>query len=103
MIRRLVPVALLLLTAACSNPEEQVRTVDSRPGLTVANAPAFSDLLVDGIAVGKANEFVTRASLVEPGRHVISIRAENGAIVHQETIFVSGAVIRRISLPVPVQ
>lgn len=88
-----------LLMTACSNPSEQTRTVDTRPSLTVANAPAFSTLSVDGIAVGRANDFVGTAVRVEPGKHVVRVFSEKGQLIHEETVFVSGAVTRQIVLP----
>lgn len=98
MKRFLIP-ALALALAACSNPHEVTRTVDTRPSLTVANAPAFSTLAVDGIQMGKANDFIGRAIRVEPGKHVVRVYAENGKLIHEETVFVSGAVVRQITLP----
>jgi len=91
--------AFACLLAACSNPVEQTRTVDSRPSVSVVNAPAFSTLHVDGVYVGKANDFVGRAVRVEPGKHVIRVDSEDGKLLHQETVFVSGAVNREIVLP----
>jgi len=96
---RILSVACLLALAACSNPVEQTRTVDTRPSLSVANAPAFSTLSVDGISVGKANDFIGRAVRVEPGKHVVRVYAEDGRLIHQETVFVSGAAVRQIVLP----
>lgn len=98
MKRLLIP-ALALVLAACSNPHEVTRTVDSRPSLTVANAPAFATLSVDGVAVGKANDFIGRSIRVEPGKHVVRVYAEDGKLIHEETVFVSGAVVRQITLP----
>lgn len=98
MKRLLIP-ALALALAACSHPNDATRTVDTRPSLTVANAPAFSTLSVDGIQVGKANDFIGRAIRVEPGKHVVRVHAEDGKLIHEETIFVSGAVVRQIALP----
>lgn len=94
---------LACLMAACSNPIEQTRTVDSRPSFSVANAPAFSTFYVDGVYVGKANDFIGRAVRVEPGKHVVRIDSEDGKLLHQETVFVSGAVNREIVLPGAIQ
>ncbi|WP_337996647.1 hypothetical protein [Oleispirillum naphthae] len=96
---RMLSVLCVLVLAACANPVEQTRTVDTRPSLTVANAPAFSTFSVDGIGIGKANDFIGRAIRVEPGRHVVRVFAEDGRLIHEETVFVSGAVVRRIVLP----
>lgn len=95
--------AFACLLAACSNPVEQTRTVDTRPSFSVANAPAFSTLYVDGVFVGKANDFVGRAVRVEPGKHVVRVNSEDGKLLHQETVFVSGAVNREIVLPGAIQ
>ena len=43
--------AFACLLAACSNPIEQTRTVDTRPSFSVANAPAFASFYVDGVYV----------------------------------------------------
>ncbi len=96
---RILSVICVLVLAACSNPEEQTRTVDTRPSLTIANAPAFSTFSVDDVGIGKANDFVGRAIRVEPGRHIVRVFAEDGRLIHEETVFVSGAVVRQIVLP----
>ncbi len=99
MKRFLIP-ALMLGLAACTYPHEQVRTVDSRPSLVVVNAPPFSTLAVDGIVLGQANDYAAdKAIRVEPGRHVVRVFSEDQRMIHEETVFVSGAVVRQITLP----
>lgn len=99
---RKIPVlalGVLALLGACSYPSEHTSTVDSRPSFTVANAPAFSTFYVDGIYVGNANDLIGRSVRVEPGKHVVRVVSEGGKLLHEETVFVSGAAVRQIVFP----
>lgn len=84
--------------AACSMPTTTVRSVDTRPGLIIANAPEGATVLVDGISVGAASEYNGEPNhlLVDPGTHRITVRQGN-AVIYDQQIFVDTE-IKRISV-----
>jgi hypothetical protein len=88
-MRKLVAAALLFL-AACVGPTTAVRTVDTRPALAIAGAPAGAILFVDGQRVGDARAYDGQPNIlrVEPGTHDVELRDGSGAVVFRQRVFV---------------
>ena len=88
-MRKLV-LAVSLAAAACVGPTTTVRTVDTRPALAIAGAPAGAVLWLDGVAVGSASSYDGNPGVlrVEPGTHQIDIRDGAGRSIFQQRVFV---------------
>jgi hypothetical protein len=88
-MRKLV-LALALAAAGCAGPTTTVRTVDTRPALAIAGAPAGSVLYVDGVAVGDPASYDGRpnALRVEPGTHDVELRDRAGRSLFKQRVFV---------------
>lgn len=80
---------LALSLAGCSMPTTTVKTVDSRPGISIAGAPAGATLLVDGVPVGNAADYNGEPNvlLIEPGTHRIVVK-QGAAVIYDQQIFV---------------
>ena len=81
---------IFLWTAGCiSMPETRVETTDTRPQIVIKGAPQNSVLLVDGLKMGRANDFNGNPHVlrIEPGTHVISIVSELGSLLHRQKVF----------------
>jgi hypothetical protein len=89
MTRSLWAAAALAL-AACAGPTTVVRTVDTRPAIAIAGAPAGTVLYVDGAAVGDPRDYDGRPNIlrVEPGTHQVELRDGKGAVVFSQRVFV---------------
>ena len=78
----------MLLLAACAMPVTTVRSVDTRPSISVSLANEQADLYVDGIRMGKAADYVEPNQLkLEAGTHRVSI-VEAGKTTFEQTIFI---------------
>ncbi|ACG71662.1 conserved hypothetical protein [Anaeromyxobacter sp. K] len=82
--------AAAALVAGCAMPQTVVKTIESRPSLAVAGAPAGAVLVVDGQPVGDASAYDGNPTVlrVEPGTHQVEIRDPSGAAVYRQTVFV---------------
>jgi hypothetical protein len=78
----------LLLLAACAMPVTTVRSVDTRPSISVSWVNEQADIYVDGIRMGRAADFVEPNQLkLEAGTHRVSI-VEAGKTTFEQTIFI---------------
>ena len=78
----------MLLLAACAMPVTTLRSVDTRPSISVSWANEQADLYVDGIRMGRAADFVEPNQLkLEAGTHRVSIM-EAGRTIFVQTIFI---------------
>ncbi len=85
-------IALLLiglLLVGCAMPSTVVKSTDTRPSIAILGAQEGSLLYVDGLNMGKANNYDGKPNvlMVEAGTHKISIVAGN-KIVYEKSIFV---------------
>ena len=85
-------ILVFLLTSAltgCSMPTTTVKTVDSRPSISIVGASDDAVLLVDGVLVGKASSYNGQPDVLvlEPGTHRIVVK-QNGTISYDQKIFV---------------
>lgn len=87
--------SLITVLSGCSMPSTTVKTVDSRPAISIAGAPDGALLAVDGIVVGKAADFNGDPNLllIEPGTHRIVVQ-HAGAVLYDQKIFVDGGIKR---------
>ena len=77
-----------MLLAGCAMPVTTVRSVDTRPSISVSRGNEQADLYVDGIKMGRAAEFKEPNQLkLEAGTHRVSI-VEAGKIIFEQTIFI---------------
>lgn len=81
--------AITITLAGCSMPTTTVRAVDSRPSISVTNAPDDAVLLVDGMQIGKAASYNGEPNvlLLEPGTHRIVVQ-QGGIHLYDQQIFV---------------
>jgi hypothetical protein len=95
----LIPLTLVgVLLTGCTNPSEQVRSVDSRPSIFLKGAPAQAEIFIDNLRVGLAEDYLEKAILLENGTHVVRVM-KNGKTLFSEKIFVSGAVTKTLVIP----
>ena len=82
-------ITLMLILAGCSMPSTTVRTVDSRPGISIAGAPDDAILLVDGLESGRASSYNGKPNLllIQPGTHRIVVK-QGSTILYDQQIFV---------------
>ena len=80
---------LAITLAGCSMPTTTVRTVDSRPSISIVGAPSGATLLVDGIRVGNAIDYNGEPNvlLIEPGTHRIVVQ-QGTTVIYDQQIFV---------------
>lgn len=74
--------------AGCSMPATTVKSVDTRPSISISRVNEQAELFVDGIHMGKAANYEEPNQLkLEPGTHLITIR-EGGKVIFEQNIFV---------------
>jgi hypothetical protein len=79
----------LLLLIGCVTPTTVVKTADTRPSLIITGAPADAILLLDGLNMGRANQYDGKPNylIVIPGTHKISI-LQGDTVIYEQVIFV---------------
>ncbi len=90
MKRRLFTVLFVsALLAGCSMPTTTVKTVDSRPGISISGAPDDALLLLDGVKVGNAANYNGEPNIliVEPGTHRVVVQ-QGATVIFDQLIFV---------------
>ncbi len=88
MRRSLIILLSILSLTSCAMPVTTVRSVDSRPSISMSGANDMADLFVDGLKVGRAADFTEPNQLkLEAGTHKISL-VEAGMKTFEQTIFV---------------
>jgi hypothetical protein len=98
MRKFLIVAAMAVLAAGCTNPIEQVRTVDHRPGLVFEGAPDDALIIVDDVSMGSAKSLAKKALKIDAGTHVIVVSVD-GTVIHAEKVFVSGSMTKTIKIP----
>ena len=93
-------ILILPLLLACADPVTNVRTVDARPRLLVQGAPMGAVLFVDGRPMGEASAYAGSPGvlLLEPGTHVVEIRAGQTLLLSQK-VFLGGGEQRTLTMP----
>lgn len=88
-IRILIASLTLIFMVGCSMPATTVKTVDTRPSISITGAPKGSLLFVDGISMGDAEQYDGHPNIltIEPGTHRIEVKS-NDNLIYQQIIFV---------------
>ena len=90
-IKALSLMIILAFLTSCAMPVTSVKTVDTRPSISITGAPEGALLYVDGLNMGSAVQYDGlhnhNVLMIEPGTHKIEIK-NNGALIYQQTIFV---------------
>ncbi len=84
-MRHLFLVIIICMLLGCSMPSTTVRTIDTRPTISVQGGPKDSEVFIDGIKVGTSGDFDGRPNvlLIEKGTHQIIIKSHGQVILHQ--------------------
>ena len=92
--------SLSMALAGCSEPTEQVQTLDERPSILVRGAPASARLMIDGLDFGAVTTSggAAQAIRIQPGTHRVEV-LDMGRVLLRERLFVSGGTIKTLSLP----
>lgn len=81
--------------AACDirYPNTGVVIADERPTIAFSSAPKGSQVFIDGVAMGPADEFdgQNKVLLVEPGTHVVEVRRKGGVLLSERVFLGEGA------------
>src|SRR5512146_2835210 len=90
MKRYVAIVCALFALAACAMPGTTVRTTDTRPSLAFEGAPDGAVLFVDGQKIGDPNQYDGQPNIlvVEPGTHVVVVKAADGAPLFERKVYV---------------
>ncbi len=99
MIKDLCLLALITVTVGCVSPRTITQTTDGRPKILIKGAEKGALLFVDGTLMGQAASYSGDPSilLLEPGTHVIEVKAGDRLLFSQR-IFFGGGEIRTISV-----
>jgi hypothetical protein len=78
----------MFLLVGCTMPATSVRSVDSRPSISLSGASEDAELYVDGIPIGKASDYAEpNRMLLDSGTHTIAI-VESGVKSFEQTVFI---------------
>ncbi len=74
-------------------PNTGVEITDERPTIGFKGAPGGSEVFVDGIAMGPADQYDGQREtlLVEPGTHVVQIHHQGGVLLSERVFLGEGA------------
>jgi hypothetical protein len=86
--------------AACSYPQAQVGTVDTRPHLSIAGAPAGAQLVIDNVALGAAANYAPgiREITLDHGTHHVVI-TNGGTVLYNNSIYLGAGADSTITVP----
>lgn len=74
--------------AGCAMPVTTVRSIDTRPSISVSGGNQLADLYVDGIKMGRAADYEEPNQLkLDAGTHRVSI-VDAGKTTFEQTIFI---------------
>jgi len=87
-MRKVTLALMIAISAGCAMPTTSVRSVDTRPSVSIQNVGDNDELFIDGVRVGMAADYrEPNHLLLAPGTHRISI-VEGKTIRFEQTIFV---------------
>jgi hypothetical protein len=90
----------MLALAGCSYPVTQVSTVDTRPHLSIAGAPAGAQLAIDNIALGAAADYAPdkREITLDHGTHHVVV-SNGGKPLYDNSIYLGDGASSTITIP----
>lgn len=93
-------ITALLLVAGCSYPQSSASTVDTRPLLSIANAPADAQVAVDGVQMGDAAQYAPdkKQITLDHGTHHVVVTA-SGKVLFDNAVYLGDGTNRTINLP----
>lgn len=96
----IAPMLILLALADCSYPQSVATTVDTRPHLSIANAPPEAQLTVDNVQLGDAAQYAPDKKQIklEHGTHHIVITV-SGTVLFDNVVYLGDGTNRTIELP----
>jgi len=99
MKKKLALIALAAL-AACSYPQAQVSTVNTRPHLSIAGAPAGAQLVIDNVNMGAAANYAPGAQEIalDHGTHHVVI-TNGGTVLYNNSIYLGAGADSTITVP----
>lgn len=82
-------VIALCMTLGCTMPATTVKSIDSRPAISIDGGPKDAEVFIDGIKVGTSDDFDGHPNVltIEQGTHQIIVK-KNGQILFQQKFFV---------------
>jgi len=91
-LRLLLLIAILL--SSCAMPSTTVRTTDTRPGLSFSGAPEGATVYLDGLPVGRAEQYDGQPGVltVEPGAHQVSVKAPDGTVLLERKVYLESEI-----------
>jgi len=98
-MKRILPVLLASLLAACVYPQTTVSTGSKQPGIVVKGAPAGAVLYVDGLAMGAAQQYDGNPNVltVLEGVHQVEIR-QGANVIYHDKVYVGSGETRALTL-----
>lgn len=89
--------SLLICSCNISLPTSNTTSKALKPSIIFPNSNSEALIYVDGIKMGKVNNYSNKSLLLESGTHSLKI-IENDKIIYNKKIFISGEEIRTINL-----
>jgi uncharacterized lipoprotein YajG len=88
-----------VMLAACSMPATTVETVSEKPRLQFSGAPADAEVVIDGTALGKAQDFDGHRQnlLIATGMHRVVVRTPVRLLFAQD-IYIGPDMTKTIAL-----
>ena len=93
-MKKTVWVSLALLLCSCAMPSTVVRTTDTRPSLAFEGAPDGSQVYLDGLPVGEAEQYDGQPGVlvVEPGSHHVAVKGRDGSVLLERKVYVESEI-----------
>ncbi len=90
---------VMIILGGCSYPSSEVQVIDSRPKISINNAPVDALVFVDGLKLGVVNDEMgyPKVYLVEPGIHKIQVK-DKSKVIYSEKVFLGGNELKKISI-----
>jgi len=99
-MKNLLLLIAMAALASCSYPQAQVSTVDTRPHLSIAGAPAGAQLVIDNVSLGAAADYApgSREIALDHGTHHVVI-TNGGTVLYDNSIYLGNGADSTITVP----
>jgi len=99
-MKRLLPLLALAALAACTYPQAQVSTVDTRPHLSIAGAPAGAQLVIDNVNLGAAADYAPGGQEITLGNGTHHVVITNGGtVLYDNKVYLGDGADSTITVP----